>query len=116
MTGEVSRLLEKAVGVYRSLGKARYYDGELSLDNLGFAVSDGQARVVLMDYGAVVDARCCQPAILRQWLRCIRDDFSKSFQVSKLRRYAKGNPRTQRAVDNYISQCLVLVNQWSLQP
>jgi hypothetical protein len=116
MTDEIIRLLEKAVGVYRSLGKAGYYDGELSLDNLGFAIDNGQTRVVLMDYGAIVDARSCQPAILRQWLRCIRDDFSKSFQVSKLRRYAKGNTRTQQAAENYISQCLILVNQWSRQP
>jgi putative component of toxin-antitoxin plasmid stabilization module len=65
-----------------------------------------------MDYGAVVHAPRHQPALLRQWLAGIKDDFASSFQAFKLRRYAQGNPGTQRVVDQYISQCLGLVDRW----
>lgn len=112
MTGEIRKLLDEAAAVYRSLGKAGYCDGELSLDNLGFIMNDGVEHAVLMDYGAVVNASRYQPTLLRQWLRAVRDDFSNSFQVYKLRRYAHGNRQTQQVVENYIKQCLEFVERW----
>jgi len=116
MTEEVSRLLYQALEVYRSLGEAGYFDAELSIDNLGFVIEGGRARPVLMDFGAVVNARHCQPEFLRCWLEGIKEDFAQSFQVFKLRRYARGNRETQQAVDNYIDRCVGLVDRWMQVP
>jgi len=116
MTEEVSRLLDQAIEVYRSLGEAGYLDAELSIDNLGFVTEGGRARPVLMDFGAVVNARHCQPEALRCWLEGIREDCAQSFQVFKLRRYAQGNCQTERVVDSFITQCLDLVDRWMKAP
>ncbi len=108
MTGEVRRLLEEALDVYRALGAAGYCDGELSLDNLGIVLDRGRPRVVLMDYGAVVNVGRASPTLLAQWLQEVRGDYRRSHQAYKLQRYAQGNPEARQAADAFVRKALEL--------
>ncbi len=112
MTAEIQHLLDKAVAVYRALGEAGYYDGELSLDNLGFVIDRNGAHAVLVDYGALLNARRCSPALLGQWLRGVREDFERSYQVYKLRCHLKGNNDAERMAETYVAQCSEVIDEW----
>ena len=111
MTNEIQSLLEQALQVYKTLGKNGYYDGELSLDNLGFVLGP-KTRIVLIDYGALVSKGKCRPELLRPWLMKIKKDYAKSYQVYKLRRFANGNPEMKDIIEKHIENSLGLFNKW----
>jgi hypothetical protein len=112
LTGEIQNLLCMAFNLYKSLGDNGYYDGEISLDNLGFVVDDSGLQLVLTDYGALVNAESLRPDLLEPWLQNIRKDYKNSYQVYKLRAFANGNPEMEKIVEDYIDKSLELFEKW----
>ena len=101
-----------ALTLYDTLGECGYYDGEISLDNVGCVLDGTETRVVLLDYGSVVNAQHLPCEVLQPWLRRVRRHYEKSFQAYKLRSYAKGRPETKQIVENHIENSLRLVDKW----
>jgi hypothetical protein len=111
MTGEIDNLLSMAFELYNKLGDNAYYDCEISLDNLGF-VSGSETRVVLIDYGALVNTKKSRPELLRPWLQNIREHYEKSYQVYKLRVFANGNSEMENIIEKHIKNSLGLIDKW----
>ena len=112
MTTEIEMLLNTAVDLYKKLGECGYVDGELSLDNLGFELQGSKERLVLMDYGSVVNARNLSPEILGPWLQNIRCHYEKSYQAYKLHAFARGNPKMKDIVETHIQKSMELIDEW----
>lgn len=112
MTNEIESLLSMALTLYDTLGKHGYYDGEISLDNVGFQIHGSKTRVVLMDYGSVVATQDIPPEILKSWLQIIRGHYEKSYQVYKLRAFASGDAKTKQIVETSIQGSLELIDKW----
>jgi len=112
MKREMKVLLDMALSVYGTLGQMGYYDGELSLDNLGFVLEGTTARLVLFDYGSLVNGQRVQSDLLGLWLSRVKDDFLSSYQVFKLREFAKASPEVQKIVEEHIRASLDLVDRW----
>jgi hypothetical protein len=111
MTEEIDNILNMAFELYNKLGDNAYYDCELSLDNLGF-VSGSETRVVLIDYGALVNTKKSRPKLIRPWLQNIRKHYEKSYQVYKLRVFANGNSEMENIIEKHIKNSLGLIDKW----
>ena len=114
MTDEIQSLLNMALKLYKTLGENGYYDGEFSLDNLGF-VLDCDARIVLIDYGSLINAKKSRAELLRPWLMNIKKDYEKSYQVYKLQEYAKSNPKAEKIIKDHTRDVVELIDKWILQ-
>jgi hypothetical protein len=112
MTKEIESLLNMGLSLYKTLGENGYYDGEISLDNLGFLIEGHKARLVLIDYGSLVNAQDLRPDVVRPWLCCIREHYEKSYQLYRLRAFAGSDPEMEKIVETYIHNSLELIDKW----
>jgi hypothetical protein len=112
MTKEIESLLNMALSLYKTLGENGYYDGEISLDNLGFLIEGPKVRLVLIDYGSLVNAQDLRPDVLGPWLRRIREHYQKCYQLYRLRAFAGGNPKMEKIVETYVKSSLDLIDKW----
>jgi len=111
MTDEIQSILAMVLQLYDTLGENGYYDGEISLDNLGFVLGS-EMRIVLVDYGALVNIRKSKSELLHPWLINIKKDYEKSYQVYKLRDYARGNRKVEKIIEDHIRDSVELVDKW----
>jgi hypothetical protein len=115
MTDEIEVLLKMARDVYRTLGANGYYDGELSLDNLGFVIERSKVRVVLTDLGGIVNTRHISPSSLGPWLETVEKNYTRSYQAYKLRTNLGSTASAATVVEHHIQDILELIRTWTLQ-
>jgi hypothetical protein len=112
MTAEVREILRLAIRRYRTLGEHGYFDGELSLDNLGFEMTEDGVRVVLLDGGAVVSSRAVPPAILADWLKTVKSHYTRSYQTWALNEWAAEDPDKRPVAAAFVSNAILLMDRW----
>lgn len=112
MTGELEVLLTMGHDVYRKLGEHGYFDLELSLDNLGIELGPRGARVVLMDFGSLLNSESVPADMAVDRLRLAREHFERSYQVYRLRKAKAHSAAASEIVERHIQATTGLISGW----